>query len=61
MWKCPKCNHLDEGPESHECPTPEYLEARRKLVSAAAQALEMCSEDELEEYARKNKESENDD
>jgi uncharacterized paraquat-inducible protein A len=46
--KCPRCQHIYDTAEQHECPTPAYLAARDRLVSAAAEADEMLSQEELE-------------
>ena len=48
MQRCPLCQHLVDD-EPHKCPTPEYLAARDCLVSAAAEAENIFSNDELEE------------
>lgn len=34
--KCKLCDHIHWEDESHECPTPEYIALRDKLISAAA-------------------------
>lgn len=50
--KCKKCDHIeweDEIP-SHECPSPEYIKARDKLISTAAESEEMFSLDDLEAF-----------
>jgi hypothetical protein len=52
MPKCSKCNHIYGEGEAHECPTPEYLAAHDALVSAAAEATEHFTEDELESATR---------
>jgi hypothetical protein len=45
------CKHLIDD-EPHKCPTPEYLAARNRLVSAAAEAEDRIPPDELEEATR---------
>lgn len=43
---CKQCKHLmSEGADQHACPTPEYQEAHRSLVSAAAEFEEMGGEE----------------
>ncbi len=51
MRVCPKCKHLIDD-EPHKCPTPEYLAARNRLVSAAAEAEDRIPSDKLEEATR---------
>ena len=47
MNKCPRCQHIYQG--EHTCPTPEYIAARNRLVSAAAVAEEQIPYEELEQ------------
>jgi len=51
MIVCPKCKHLIDD-EPHKCPTPEYLAARDRFVSMAAESQERIPPDELEEATR---------
>jgi hypothetical protein len=37
---CPVCRHIHWEDEPHECPTPEYLAERDRLIAEA------CEEDE---------------
>ena len=45
--KCEKCSHLITG-EPHECPSPEYLEAKRILIEQALDERQEYTPAELE-------------
>jgi hypothetical protein len=52
MKKCPRCQHIfDEADGPHQCLTPAYLAARNNLISAAAEAEEKLTQEELESWA----------
>lgn len=42
--KCKLCDHIHWEDEPHECPTPEYIALRNKLISEAARWDEIKEE-----------------
>lgn len=44
--KCPKCGYLMD--ELCVCPTPQEKEAAQRLISSAAEATELMTDDYLE-------------
>lgn len=38
--KCPRCSHIHDAREAHECPSPEYLALREALVREACEDRE---------------------
>jgi hypothetical protein len=45
--KCPRCNHIFYEHEKYECPTPEYIALRDRMV---AEAIEEWENREVDEH-----------